>query len=174
MAEVIGQPVPAARFFLRLQDNQEPAAASTPASAVVAKEPFPFSHKRHADLKIDCTYCHAQALTGTRAGLPPQAKCMACHAQVAKDTDEIKKLAALTKDTQIVPEKPVYKLPDFVMFSHARHKTAGVDCATCHGNVWESDVVEPHLPMRMKACVDCHKAKQAPVTCTTCHEAFQQ
>ena len=108
------------------------------------------------------------------AGFPAVSQCMKCHATVAKDSEQIKKLAALPSDTRIVPEKPVYKLPDFVVFSHTRHKTGGIECTACHGNVWESDVVELKLPMRMKACVDCHKANQAAATCTTCHEAFQQ
>ena len=37
----------------------------------------------------------------------------------------------------------------------------------------ESDVVEPELKMKMKACVDCHRVNHAAVTCTTCHENFQ-
>jgi hypothetical protein len=63
---------------------------------------------------------------------------------------------------KITPEKPVYVLPDFVVFSHARHKTA---CLTCHG--------EHPLAMKMKACVDCHKTNKAAVTCTACHDLSQ-
>jgi hypothetical protein len=29
------------------------------------------------------------------------------------------------------------------------------------------------LRMKMKACVDCHKANHAAVTCTLCHELSQ-
>jgi Cytochrome c7 and related cytochrome c/Class III cytochrome C family len=138
------------------------------------KEPFPFSHKRHGEMKLDCSYCHEDSQTGLRAGFPAVSQCMKCHATVAKNSEQIKKLALLSGDTRIIPEKPVYKLPDFVVFSHARHKTGGIECAACHGNVWESDIVELQLPMKMKACVDCHKTNHAAVTCTTCHEAFQQ
>lgn len=98
---------------------------------------------------------------------------MLCHAQVAKEADAIARLAALARDTAITPEKPVYRLPDFVIFSHARHKSETISCATCHGNVWASDTVEPQLRMKMKACVDCHKANHATVTCTACHELSQ-
>jgi hypothetical protein len=96
------------------------------------------------------------------------------HVAIAKDGEQIKKIAALTSETRIVPEKPNYKMPDYVYFSHVRHKMGGVEGAACHGDVWQSDTVEPHLAMRMKACVDCHKTNHAAVTCTTCHEAFQQ
>jgi hypothetical protein len=133
----------------------------------------PFSHKRHADLKIECAYCHEKALTGERAGFPAASKCMVCHAQVAKEAAAIVRLAALAKDAVVKPEKPIYRLPDFVTFSHTRHKTEAISCGTCHGNVWTSNVIVQQLPMRMKACVDCHKANRAAVTCTTCHELLQ-
>ena len=143
-------------------------------STAVHGEPVPFSHKVHSVMNMQCTNCHEAAETGTRAGFPDAAKCMTCHVQIDKDSEPIKKLAALPGDTRIVPPKAVYKLPEFVVFSHATHKNGGVECAACHGDVRGMDVVELHLPMRMKACVDCHKEKHAPVTCTTCHEAFQQ
>jgi hypothetical protein len=135
--------------------------------------PIPFSHKRHAELKIACVYCHEQALAGERAGFPAASKCMVCHAQTARDAAAIVRLAALAKDTAIKPEKPVYRLPDFVTFSHARHQTKTISCVTCHGEVWASNAIVQLLPMRMKACVDCHKTNHAAVTCTTCHELLQ-
>jgi hypothetical protein len=139
----------------------------------LSSEQIPFSHKGHADLKIECAYCHEKALTGERAGFPAASKCMVCHAQVAKDAEAIVRLAALARDATVQPQKPVYRLPDFVTFSHARHKTEAVSCGTCHGNVWMSNVIVQQLPMRMKACIDCHKANHAAVACTTCHELFQ-
>ncbi|MBT9333371.1 cytochrome c3 family protein [Paracidobacterium acidisoli] len=171
--------MPAAQSSSQAQSSSPPAASAgtqtpAPADASAKQQPFPFSHKRHAALKINCTYCHTGAETGVHADFPVQSKCMACHAQVDKDAEPIKQLAALPPDTHITPEKPVYTLPDFVTFSHARHKAAGAACAACHGDVWASDVVQPHLPMRMKACIDCHRENHAQVTCTTCHEAFQQ
>ena len=135
-------------------------------------EPVPFSHKRHGELKVECAYCHEKAATGERAGFPTASRCMVCHQEVAKDSDAIRRLAALAKDTVIVPEKPLYKLADFVFFSHARHKQK-VSCDICHGDVWAADVVSLKLSMKMKACVDCHKSSRATVTCTACHELSQ-
>ena len=97
---------------------------------------------------------------------------MVCHREVAKDAEAIERLATLAPDAAIVPEKPLYTLPDFVFFNHARHKEK-VGCATCHGNVWAGDAVKLHLTVKMKACVDCHKASHATVTCTACHELSQ-
>jgi len=137
-----------------------------------ASQPIPFSHKRHAALKVECAYCHQKAATAERAGFPAASKCMVCHREVAKDAEAIERLATLAPDAAIVPEKPLYTLPDFVFFSHARHKEK-VGCATCHGNVWAGDAVKLHLSMKMKACVDCHKASHATETCTACHELSQ-
>jgi hypothetical protein len=124
-------------------------------------------------LKIECVYCHTKAVTGDRAGFPSASKCMICHREVAKDTETIGRLAALAGDTLIVPEKPLYQLPDFVVFSHARHKTQQISCATCHGDVWAEDIVKVQLRMKMKACIDCHKTNHATVVCNACHELTQ-
>ena len=124
----------------------------------------PFSHKRHAALKIECVRCHAKAVTGERAGFPSASKCIVCHRELAK---------RLPAGIPIVPEKPLYVLPDFVIFSHARHKTEHISCATCHGDVWADDVVKVQLLMKMKACVDCHKTHHATFACTACHELSQ-
>ena len=140
--------------------------------APAASEPLTFSHKRHAALKLECVYCHAKAATGERAGFPAAAKCMLCHREVKKDAEPIQRLAALAEDTRVAPEKPLYALPDFVFFSHAKHKTK-VSCDTCHGNVWADDEVKRKLAMKMKACVNCHKASHATITCTACHELSQ-
>jgi|SRR5579862_958303 len=136
--------------------------------------PFNFSHKKHAETKMECVFCHEEAQTSTKATFPREQKCMVCHSSVKTDSGAIRQLAAIPKDSRIVPEKPLYKLAEFVYFSHARHAAAKVECTQCHGDVFSMDVVELRLPMRMKACVDCHKASKAPATCTSCHEEIQQ
>lgn len=148
--------------------------AKEPSTDGSSCQPFQFSHKQHADLKMECTYCHSSATTGDKATFPLVSKCMICHAAVARSSNEITKLAALAPETRLVPEAPIYVLPDFVFFSHVRHKTAGIDCQACHGDVWVSDSVPRQLHMKMSACVECHRASKAPVACDTCHEPFQQ
>jgi len=146
----------------------------TPAADSAKDMPFNFSHKTHSGIRIECVFCHATALTADKASFPAQERCMMCHAAVKRDSEAIRQLAAIPNDSPIVPEKALYKLPDFVNFSHARHTGAKIECAQCHSDVFSMDAVELHMPMRMKSCVNCHKANAAAVTCTTCHEAFQQ
>jgi hypothetical protein len=101
---------------------------------------------------MKCVSCHATAETAERASFPEAQKCQVCHTTFD-----------LPKNAKITPEKPIYVLPDFVFFSHAKHV---VGCAACHGD----DPDKPFLLMKMKACVDCHKANKAVVTCNVCHD----
>jgi hypothetical protein len=59
-----------------------------------------------------------------------------------------------------------------VIFSHARHRK--VECRSCHGEVIERDAITTQeVPITMKACVDCHKARHVSSDCHTCHELGQ-
>ncbi|MDQ6666177.1 MAG: cytochrome c family protein [Acidobacteriota bacterium] len=118
----------------------------------------PFSHKRHAALKLKCVLCHVQAATGDRAGFPAVDQCKVCHVDMA---------------SREIPSQRVYELPDFVFFSHATHANAEVECQSCHGEVMKSDTVQAAHPMKMKWCVDCHKQNKAVVACNACHELGQ-
>jgi hypothetical protein len=98
---------------------------------------------------------------------------MNCHRAVKKDSPEIKRLAALKNDATPFPTEQVYTVEDFVFFSHARHRKAGIDCKECHGDVAAHDTVALEIPVTMKGCVACHKARHASLTCNTCHELGQ-
>jgi len=98
---------------------------------------------------------------------------MTCHRAVKKASREIQRLATLGDEATPFPAQQVYTVEDFVFFSHARHRKAGIDCASCHGAVPERDVVKKEVPTTMKYCVDCHKARQASRDCNTCHELGQ-
>lgn len=138
-----------------------------------ADDTIPFSHKKHAPLKLDCAYCHTTAKTGDRANQPEAGTCMTCHIQIARDKPDIARLAALPKTAPIDPERSVYMLAEFAFFSHARHRTAKLDCQKCHGAVYEMEEVVQVLPMTMKACVTCHRTMHAATACTKCHELGQ-
>jgi hypothetical protein len=52
---------------------------------------------------------------------------MTCHRAVKKDSPAIRRLAALAADVKLAPGERVYKVADFVVFSHARHLRAAVE-----------------------------------------------
>ncbi|MBL8213312.1 MAG: cytochrome c3 family protein [Bryobacterales bacterium] len=118
----------------------------------------PFSHKKHAPLKLACTYCHTTAEKEDRAGFPALATCRTCHPAIAD---------------RKIPAQRVYRVKDFVVFRHAAH-SAQAACATCHGEVYTLDTISRAVrPTTMIECVDCHKSKQASVQCNLCHELGQ-
>jgi Cytochrome c7 and related cytochrome c len=132
-------------------------------------QPIPFSHKQHCEKDIPCALCHQTATTGEMAGLPTPDVCLACHLSVATGSPSIRKLAAYARQHKPVPWVRVYRIQDFVFFSHKRHTEAKVACATCHGQVCESDVLKQEVKLSMKFCVDCHKARKASLKCNSCH-----
>jgi hypothetical protein len=104
-----------------------------------------------------CTQCHAGADRKEAAGFPSLSQCQVCHKEY----------------TSAIPSRRVYKLPDFVFFSHAAHAAAKVECRSCHGEVWEQEQVTVFRAPKMKECVDCHKQRHATERCNVCHELGQ-
>jgi len=139
----------------------------------VGPQPVPFSHKQHAIAGAKCADCHVGASAGERARLPDAARCMVCHIGIKKDSPPIRELARYQAEGKPVPWVRVYRVPDFVFFSHARHGKAGVDCLICHGPVPARDVLQKEVSTSMKYCVDCHRARKATVECSRCHELGQ-
>lgn len=107
---------------------------------------------------------------GDAAGMPPESFCLTCHVAVKADSPDIVKLRQYAAKGEHIPWVRIYKLPDFVLFSHKTHvEKAGLDCAACHGSVSRLDVLVQEKPVSMKACMDCHRAKNASVQCNLCH-----
>jgi Cytochrome c7 and related cytochrome c len=62
---------------------------------------------------------------------------------------------------------------DEILFPHARHAKAGVECITCHDGVWDETALgKPQLPPEAK-CLECHKAKKESRDCNFCHSEPQ-
>lgn len=71
------------------------------------------------------------------------------------------------------PQTRLYRVRDFVIFSHARHRQAKVACDVCHGNVASMEPLKRHREVTMQACVDCHQALKATLDCNACHDLGQ-
>jgi len=149
---------------LGAQDKNPAAPANKP-------QPIPFSHKLHTQFLQDCQDCHQISSDGWTMNYPPEGKCMTCHATVKTDSAAIKKLAEYADQKQPVPWVQIYKVPDYVYFSHRTHvMKAKLDCQACHGPVRERDVLTKEEPTSMAACIKCHKEKRAATGCRTCHD----
>ena len=93
-------------------------------------QPIKFSHAVHAGQnKTDCNYCHYTARTSKTAGIPPGSVCLNCHFLVRNGTrsgaTEIAKVLGALDEKKAVQWVRIYRLPDFVFFSHEQHVSAG-------------------------------------------------
>ena len=135
-------------------------------------QPIPFPHKRHIEKGLTCTdYCHESATKGPVAGLPSVKTCMICHDTIATDRPLVQQVANYQKTGIDIPWERVYGYTHaaHVRFNHAPHLRASVDCSTCHGNVAQQTVAGRNVDLNMGFCVNCHRQKNAPNDCLTCH-----
>jgi hypothetical protein len=134
-------------------------------------QPIAFSHKKHiGDAKMSCNDCHEPTRNGSTLAMPQAPKCMLCHAAIATDKPDIKRLSDMAKNEETVQWIRVYRVPSFVTFSHKTHTTAGSQCQDCHGPVGEREVIAREKDLSMGGCISCHTQKSAPTTCDTCHQ----
>ncbi len=134
------------------------------------QQPIPYSHKTHLALGLECKACHENADPGSFMGFPAESFCMNCHQAIKTDSPHIQKLAAAAEAAEPIAWERVYRIRDFVYFSHRKHINAGATCETCHGAVQELDVMTKQVEHNMKTCMACHEAHNAPNDCGTCHE----
>lgn len=121
-------------------------------------QPVPYSHKVHVrDLGLDCRFCHTGVETSPVAGLPPTKTCMNCHNMIKADSDKLTLIRESFKNGTPIEWVRIHKSPDYVYFDHSAHITAGVGCASCHGNIAEMEVVAQHETLSMGWCLTCHR-----------------
>ena len=135
------------------------------------EQPVPFSHKTHVALGVNCLDCHRIEEPGDFAGLPPVSQCMLCHVAVKTESPHVELLAKLAAAGTEPSWKRVYRVEEFVYFSHqAHHEEAGVACAECHGEVEQRETLFQERSVRMYACMQCHEKYDAPNDCELCHD----
>ena len=159
--------------FLQAQDSGTPVAVTDGEDD--RAQPIAFPHTIHAGVnQIDCQYCHFSAERSVDAGMPPVGTCFGCHQLIggtgARQQAEIQKVLDYWARQEPIPWVRIYKVADHVHFPHLRHVAAGVDCATCHGQVQEMTVIEKvNQPLAMGWCVSCHVERAVSRDCAVCH-----
>jgi len=143
-----------------------------------APQPLTFDHSVHVQIAgLDCSFCHRTASLGATAGYPDVQQCMFCHqviAQVSRAPQQYQSDLQRVRDAwtqqQPIDWARIHRVPDHVHFVHASHIRAGVDCATCHGDVGnKAGQVVQVRSLLMGDCVSCHRERGAPTECVTCH-----
>ncbi len=142
-----------------------------PAQAAAPVQPIPFSHKKHVTVGLKCDSCHTDPAPGINMTIPQSGKCMACHADVARESPAIQKLAEYGESKKPIPWVRVYAVPAWVYWNHRTHLQADVKCESCHGDVPGMDTIKIATKVTtMQGCFDCHEQQKAPTGCETCHE----
>jgi hypothetical protein len=134
-------------------------------------QPIAYTHTVHLAQGLQCEFCHVGVDKGPDARIPGVAVCMTCHQAIDVDNPEIKKIAAYADRGEDIPWVRVYNYSEsaHVKFNHAPHIHAGVECASCHGDMTKQTTAERKINLNMGYCIDCHRQKQVSVDCDTCH-----
>jgi len=134
------------------------------------EQPLPFSHKAHADAKLECKTCHPNPDPGKTMGIARAAACMPCHRTVKPESLAIKHLADFAKKDRDIQWVRVYRIPAFVRFSHRSHKEAGSECEDCHGPVATRDQLASEHDLSQVGCLACHRERNIGMACNFCHD----
>jgi hypothetical protein len=138
-------------------------------------QPIAYNHQVHVqDQEMECTRCHLGAETQDHAGLPPMTVCAGCHRRQGTDIPAVQAFMELYDGGQGQPLawNKVNVIPESAMvhFKHKPHARAGVECATCHGDIGSMTVAHQVINVaNMGWCVECHRENEAPTDCLACH-----
>jgi hypothetical protein len=139
------------------------------------EQPIAFDHWQHVKKadgpQLECTFCHEHAEKNSYATVPNVDTCMVCHQSVETDKPQIQKLTGFSERNEQPRWRRVYWFePEAnVFFSHKPHLKAGVDCASCHGDVANSHQVRREVDQTMGWCIACHRERGASFDCYVCH-----
>ena len=155
--------------------------SALPAAVPAWTQTNPFSHRAHLKIGLQCTGCHAGALSSTKASdnnLPAAQVCRNCHESVRiKDPERTllkdfnHQLHVKLGNTAPVLARAVdsgaYLAPPGDIRRHLDTKNA---CVACHRGLEESDSVSKAALPHMADCLVCHRKIDAPFSCEKCHE----
>jgi hypothetical protein len=145
------------------------------------KQPIEFNHAIHVvKKKVPCTDCHVGADENVHATLPTIQRCLLCHMkpqgkQPNPREQMVRRIAATGRPVEWIQ---LFRLPDHVFFSHARHVgVAGLRCTTCHADMPKrTRPPQERRSISMSACIECHEHRASPTNpngaildCSECH-----
>jgi len=106
------------------------------------RQPIDFNHALHVgEVDNGCQSCHYIREDGTFSGIPKLESCLSCHEEILGESknEETFYNEYVVKERE-VPWLVYARQPDCVFFSHTAHIVLGeMACATCHGDIGESE-----------------------------------
>lgn len=158
-----------------LRSWQGAKAAGATIAGAAAEATLPFTHQPHIQKGgLSCIFCHSQVRRGPSADLPSLELCAGCHRWLSTQTPATEAVVAAYDTGTEVSWARVYKVPDFVYFTHQSHVVvAKVECAVCHGDVAQMALARKVRNLNMKFCINCHSQKTGQerlMDCDICHK----
>ncbi|MFQ5826350.1 MAG: cytochrome c3 family protein [Dehalococcoidia bacterium] len=151
---------------------------SRASAAAVVEQPIAFSHAKHGKF-LECASCHQTVETRAAAGIPQAELCMTCHRSPVTENPEADKIKEYSQRGEEIPWTRLFDVSDDIIFSHRRHLSQEVECASCHGDVGSSPQARGGFGRKgknglygyrlMDSCTTCHQEKQASNDCLSCH-----
>jgi hypothetical protein len=146
-----------------------------------AAQSQPFSHRIHLAAKLDCTLCHAAALTSTRAAdnlLPKPEVCLKCHKTAPIGPPPSTRLARFDHQLHLKPgniapliaaaiDQKTYLSPPPANLRAALNTSN--PCEACHRGLETSDAPSRSSLPQMADCLVCHNQIDPPYSCEFCH-----
>ncbi len=127
------------------------------------EQPVPFNHQWHvSELQMSCEYCHGGGQGSEAVVMPSTSVCMGCHRIAGGDLPAIAALRTYAGQDAPVPWIRVYKVPEFVQFSHQPHLRNEIACQECHGPVEEMARIYQASDLSMGWCLECHTGEPEP------------
>lgn len=132
------------------------------------QQPIPFNHEWHVStLQMECEYCHTGSRRSEVAIMPSLELCIGCHRVVGGNLTAVAQLRAYWDRGEPVEWDRVYRLPEFVQFSHQPHLRNQIECEECHGPVEEMARVYQYSDLSMGWCLSCHREAPAETDVAT-------
>ncbi|MEE8437806.1 MAG: cytochrome c3 family protein [Candidatus Neomarinimicrobiota bacterium] len=130
-----------------------------------------FSHEYHLEeQELECDVCHESVFSSTKvfqSNFPEKDVCNDCH-----DGDTAPDDCSFCHSNADDPRAlPVQIIPQLI-FSHKFHLGQGIDCESCHADVWETNLTKKSKPIEMPLCMTCHEEPRTNKDCFTCHESL--
>lgn len=138
-----------------------------------ASRGFGFSHRVHVEGEgLDCESCHASVEGSDLPALPAQAACNLCHAELDSEKEPERRVETLFADGAFRATHAgalATGARSELVFSHARHTAAEVECGACHAGIETNERVGELARVDMAACSACHAERGVANQCSTCH-----
>jgi hypothetical protein len=141
-----------------------------PGASPESVQPVSFGHKTHAGVR-SCQNCHP-SLNSRTLGIPDLPSCLSCHSKMKADSPELRNLmtVARSKKSHDIQWVPVFRIPEFVKFSHDKHMSSSLSCEDCHGPVASEEALVPNTDRKQPSCISCHTSKNVRTDCAFCHD----